>query len=290
MTQTPSPTVFFLPRDSGQRLCVYNSPHGAASGARAAVLHVHGFAEEMNKSRRMVALQSRAFAAAGCAVLNIDLLGCGDSSGVLSDADWPAWLGDVRAACDWLTDRHPGVPLWLWGLRAGALLAGALAAQREAPTHLLLWQPMLTGKALVQQVLRLKAAAGLGGGDGEGGGEGTAAKATMATLRQALADGHTVEVAGYPMPARLAHALEAAVLPIPRPTSRVRWFELSTRPNGAMAPASQRVLAAWQAAGLDLQAQLVSGPAFWQTTEIEEAPALIQATVDAVLSSADAVP
>ncbi len=45
-----------------------------ASG-KPLVVHVHAFAEEMNKSRRMAAMQSRALAAAGFAVLQIDLLG-----------------------------------------------------------------------------------------------------------------------------------------------------------------------------------------------------------------------
>lgn len=277
MTQTPSPTVFFLPRDSGQRLCVYNSPHGAASGARAAVLHVHGFAEEMNKSRRMVALQSRAFAAAGCAVLNIDLLGCGDSSGVLSDADWPAWLGDVRAACDWLTDRHPGVPLWLWGLRAGALLAVDAAAARQHVTHLLLWQPMAAGKPLVQQFLRLKAASSLS--------DGAAAKAAMAATRQALAAGEIVDIAGYPLSAGLAQDLEAAVLAKPPANSQVHWLEVSPRADATLSPAATRMLDAWQGAGQVMHASVVSGPAFWQATEIEEAPALLQASLAAVCAT-----
>jgi alpha/beta superfamily hydrolase len=38
-------------------------------------------AEELNKSRHVAAAQARAFAAAGYSVLQIDLYGCGDSSG-----------------------------------------------------------------------------------------------------------------------------------------------------------------------------------------------------------------
>ncbi|MBK8384562.1 MAG: hypothetical protein IPL11_02315 [Candidatus Accumulibacter sp.] len=41
-----------------------------------------------NKSWRIVPLQARALATAGYAVLQIDLMGCGDSSGDFGDATW----------------------------------------------------------------------------------------------------------------------------------------------------------------------------------------------------------
>ena len=68
------------------------------------MVYIHPFAEEMNKARRMAALQSRALAAAGFDVLQIDLLGCGDSSGDFGDATWNDWVNDVVHGCRWL--RH----------------------------------------------------------------------------------------------------------------------------------------------------------------------------------------
>jgi len=277
MPHPSEPEFFFLPRDAGQRLCVHHAPRGARHGVRALVVYVHPFAEEMNKSRRMAALQARALADAGCAVLQIDLLGCGDSSGLLSDARWDTWIADIQAAGHWLVDRYPGAPLWLWGLRAGALLAAEAAAQSDRPAHLLLWQPMAAGKTQVQQFLRLKAAGSLN--------DGAAAKAAMSGLRSALAAGETVEVAGYPLPAALVAAMESATLLQPRPGTRVRWLEVSSRPDASLAPASLKTLEAWQATGLDAQATVVAGPAFWQTTEIEQAPALLPASVDALLGA-----
>ncbi|HEX6736185.1 MAG TPA: hydrolase 2, exosortase A system-associated, partial [Azonexus sp.] len=85
----------FLTVHGGQRFCLF---HPAQDGvAKGAVLYLHPFAEEMNKARRMAALQSRALAAAGYDVLQFDLLGCGDSSGDFADATWPAWREDVLA-------------------------------------------------------------------------------------------------------------------------------------------------------------------------------------------------
>jgi alpha-beta hydrolase superfamily lysophospholipase len=66
--------AFFLPAASGQRFCLFHQPD-SLTAARGAVVYVHPFAEEMNKSRRMAALQAKALAAAGYAVLQIDLHG-----------------------------------------------------------------------------------------------------------------------------------------------------------------------------------------------------------------------
>lgn len=47
---------------------------------RGSIVYIHPFAEEMNKSRRMAALQARALTLAGFAVLQLDLIGCGDEA------------------------------------------------------------------------------------------------------------------------------------------------------------------------------------------------------------------
>ena len=65
-----------------QRLCMWHTP--PAGAPRRLFVHVHGFAEELNKSRRMACLQARALAEGGDAVLRFDLLGCGDSDGEFS--------------------------------------------------------------------------------------------------------------------------------------------------------------------------------------------------------------
>ena len=267
---------FFLPRDAGACFCTHHAPADSRQAARAALVFVHACGEEMNKSRRMVALQARALAQAGCAVLTIDLSGCGDSSGLLQDAHWGGWQADIDAACTWLAARHPGAPLWLWGQRAGALLASQVAAARAQPPHLLLWQPLLAGKAQVQQLLRMKAAAGLA--------DGVQAGAAMAGLRQALARDEAVEIGGYTWPAALLQALETATLRAPPPPAGTVWIEVSSRPGAELSPASLTLLQAWRSAGSRVDARVAAGPAFWQTAEIELAPDLLAATVAAVLN------
>jgi exosortase A-associated hydrolase 2 len=248
-------------------------------------VYVHPFAEEMNKARRMAAIQSRAFAQRGHAVLRMDLLGCGDSAGDFGDATWQAWVQDVQDACALGVRRHqldwPGEPapeLWLWGLRAGCLLAVAAAGALTQSSHFVFWQPQVSGKLALQQFLRLKMAASL---DGD-------SRAVTEQVRRDLAEGRPVEVAGYTVAAALAAGLEQAELaPPPRP-GRARWLELRASEPAALLPATAAAAQRWQAAGWDVTASVVPGPAFWSTVEVEQAPALVDATSAALATETTA--
>lgn len=265
---TPQARVFFLPAAGGeQRLCLFHAPAGAP---RSRVLYLHPFAEEMNKSRRMAALACRALADAGHAVLQIDLRGCGDSSADFGDAAWADWQADVRLGLDWLDANVAAAPLWLWGLRAGCLLA---ANDWGRPVNHLFWQPMTSGKLALQQFLRLKLAAEMAGG---------ASKGLMEAMKTELAAGRPVEVAGYRLGPALAAGLEAARLAPAGPAGRVEWLEVSTREDATFTPVSEQAHQAWQTAGWAVRPQIVQGPGFWATSEIETAPSLIAATVGAL--------
>jgi uncharacterized protein len=269
--------AFFLGAEAGfigQRFCLFHPPRGGS--ARGLVLYAHPFAEEMNKSRRMAALQSRALAGSGYGVLQIDLLGCGDSSGDFGDATWSGWIDDIVRAAGWLT-RHAAAPLWLWGLRAGCLLAANAARQLDIACNFLFWQPPAAGKLLLQQFLRLRVAADMLSGASVG---------AMAALRGQLAAGASVDVAGYTLTSDMAAGLEGATL-LPPATSqqggRLEWIELSSLAEAPpLGPASQQAVGAWRDAGCSVHSQVVPGPAFWQTAEIVEAPALLAATVRAL--------
>jgi exosortase A-associated hydrolase 2 len=235
-------------------------------------MYVHPFAEEMNKSRRMAAMQARALAGAGYAVLNVDLLGCGDSSGDFGDATWDDWVADVAEAARWLQGQHTA-PIWLWGLRTGALLAVAAAARLEQPTQLLFWQPATSGKTVLQQFLRLATAGSMLDGGPKGVTDG---------LRNKLAHGEAIDVAGYRLSSALASGLERATLTPVSSVARVEWFEVHRQARDGLSPAGALAAAQWQQGGVDVAAHVVEGPEFWQTTEIEEAPTLIEQTCAAL--------
>lgn len=264
-----APEAFFLPAADGQRFCLFHEPRGVAKGA---LLYLHPFAEEMNKARRMAALQSRRLAENGYSVLQIDLHGCGDSSGDFGDATWESWLADAQRARAWLRE-HCDAPLWLWGLRSGCLLAVETARQLDIPVNFLFWQPVISGKQYLQQFLRLKVAGEMLGGDGKG---------VMEALKAQLAAGQSVEIAGYALSAGMAGGLESAELSPPARPGRLHWFEVSARPEATLAPASAKRIEQWQTAGFAVDSAVLPAPTFWQTTEIEDAPALLDATLTAL--------
>ncbi|MBK5206833.1 MAG: hydrolase 2, exosortase A system-associated, partial [Polaromonas sp.] len=94
-----------------------------------------------------------------------------------------------------------------------------------------------------------------------------------------------VEIAGYLLSPGLATGLEQAALVPPTdqgPAQRLEWFEVFTREDASLSPISAKTIAQWQQAGFAARSHIVRGPAFWQTTEIEDAPTLITATTAAL--------
>jgi exosortase A-associated hydrolase 2 len=224
----------------------------------------------------MAALQARRLAAEGFWVLQIDLLGCGDSSGDFADARWNLWIRDVSAAVDWLKERVHAVSLW--GLRLGALLAADIA--RNPPVrmdHLLLWQPVLTGGQFMTQFLRLRLASEMLA-DG-------AARSAIDELRARLARGDSLEIAGYQLHPELAAAIEQLNLAALAPALKhIDWLEVGDDSAAPLRPASRRVLEAWRAGGVEARTGVVAGEPFWSTIEIAECEALLRATTEAMKS------
>lgn len=259
---------FFLESPRGPLFCIYTAP--TDQPPQGAVLYLHPFAEEMHKSRRMAALQARAFAAQGHAVLQIDLTGCGDSAGDFADASWSVWLDDARLALAWLTEKT-AQPVTLWGLRSGALLAGDLAQRLQGTRSLLLWQPVSDGSLFLTQFLRIKLASEMLS-------EGQAKSGTKDLLAQ-LEAGQGVEVGGNMLSPAMARELSGIKLANIAPNCPVTWLEVGAQASANVTPASQRIADAWHTAGVSLQTQTVQGDPFWSTQEITECPALVEASL-----------
>ena len=269
--------TFYAEVRGGRRFCILHQPDVGAV-PRGVVVHVHAFAEEMNKSRRMVALAARALAASGRAVLLLDLDGCGDSSGEFGEATWSGWTEDVEFAQRWATERFGGA-CWLWGLRAGCLIVAEASARLGGRAPLLLWQPVLSGRLHLTQFLRLKLAnEALGGAEERTG---------VSAVRARLAQGASVEIAGYMLGPLLATGLEQAELSLESQLAPVVWREVSAEAGPRLASASRVRVDSLRARGVAVDAAAVSGAPFWQTIEIAEAPMLVETTV-AALEAADA--
>lgn len=265
--------AFFLPGGATAegRFCLLTR---STTPSRGTLIFVHPFAEEMNKSRRMVALAAEAFAAAGWSSLQLDLTGCGDSGGDFGDASWAAWTDDLRDAHAWASANLPG-RVAAWGLRGGALLIADWLRASGAMLPLLLWQPVGNGRQHLNQFLRLKAAGDmLAEAD---------AKASMEAVRASLRAGEAVDVAGYRLAAALANGMEASTLALPADfDAPVAAFEVGPPERRELSPALRMLLARWSEAGVPVRSEAVAGPAFWQTQEIELCPALIAASVAAL--------
>jgi exosortase A-associated hydrolase 2 len=219
----------------------------------------------MNKTRHGVACGIDAFAEAGFATLQVDLLGCGDSPGELADVKWSDWQVDAQLALRWLQQQHPGIPTIGWGLRAGALLASELPTTAQ-----LWWQPSLNGKNVLQQFLRLRLAATMASGP----------RTSMQALKAELEQTGTLEVSGYCLNASLARELETQLLQgrgLP-----TLWVEAQTQVQAqtppSLLPASQQWLAGQSNPAL--QALAVHAPQAWAATEIESCEAITAASLE----------
>ena len=269
--------ALFLDAAPGRRFGLFHPP--ARPACRGAILYVHPFGDEMNKSRRMAALQARALATAGFGVLQLDLYGCGDSSGEFRDARWDLWKQDLATASAWLHERL-GQPVSVWGLRLGALLALDYAHDAAQPVAgLILWQPVLSGSTFLTQFLRLRVAGDMLAGDD---GAGTAA------LRAGLGAGETLEIGGYQLAPALAAAIDALDAGALLPACPVAWFEVVAQDGRQLPARSARLQADWQARGIALKAHVVAGKPFWATQEITESAALVETTVAALCEAVHA--
>jgi exosortase A-associated hydrolase 2 len=271
LLSTPRVEPFFFDAAPGTRFSLYHqpSPHVAPRGA---ILYVHPFAEEMNKTRRMAALQSRAFAAMGFAVLQIDLFGCGDSCGDFNAGRWELWKNDLAVAASWLAERTSGLPLHLWGVRLGGLLALDFAS-RALVDSIILWQPFMSGRRCINEFLGLRLASQLEGSVAGG------ARSTSA-LRARLAVHGVIEVAGYEVAVPLVKAIDdcdAAHLKLLPCT--VHWFAGGAETSARAATSAARLGARWAADGVTLRFHRVEGAVpFWCADDITVCPALLDAT------------
>jgi len=264
---TPRVEPIFFDAEPGTRFCLYHAPNPQVA-PRGAILYVHPFAEELTRTRRMAALQSRAFAELGFAVLQIDLFGCGDSCGEFSAGRWQIWRDDLVLAAGWLAERDTG-PLTLWGLRLGGLLALDVAAQLQ-PRRLLLWQPYLSGRACMNGFLRLSEQLT----DPAPG-----APRSTSALRAQLAVHGAIEVAGFEVAVPLVKAIDACdAARIVLPPCDVHWLAYAGPAPARAAAGAARMGERWAAGGAQLHYRQFEGAPLWSGAGHLDCPELREAT------------
>ena len=124
-TRHTEPCTF--PGPSGPLEGLLDSP-ATAPTAVAVVCHPHPL-QGGAMTNKVAYILARAFNDLGAVSLRFNFRGVGKSAGVFDHG--VGETGDALAALDWLSDRHPGLPLWLGGFSFGAYVA--LRAQSERP-------------------------------------------------------------------------------------------------------------------------------------------------------------
>ena len=249
---------FFLRGVAGRLFALHLQAAGDVVNSRG-VLFFPPFAEEMNKSRRMVALQARRLAAMGYQVLLVDLYGTGDSEGDFADARWSMWRADMLQAALWLQKKGAD-RLTLWGLRLGSLLAMEIEPElRSSVDSIVLWQPVARGSTFMTQFLRLRVAGEMvSGGD----------KLTTRDLRHAFRRGDCVEIAGYTVHPEMAEAIDLLSVEdlIGEASAPLACFQVTL--DGEPSGIGRRLVALREPKGNETSVVALTGEKFWQSAGI----------------------
>lgn len=236
---------------------------------RGHIIYLAPFGEEMNRCRNAVAEQARRFASRGYRCTVLDLFGTGEALGELADATMEDWVTGIEQC---VNDSNAEAPLIFWGCRLGAPLLCHYLQQHppSQPVDALLWQPLVSGKSFVTQLLRQRAASRMEQG---------LEKQSKDEVMQMLADGGTLEVGGYALSERLLKAMEALELSVPGDQlGSVHWLEHDTGDGRPIAPKTQRAIDGMQANCSSFTLHRFGGAPFWQLHERDSHEAIVEVT------------
>ncbi len=149
---TPVEPFYFGPRSARLYGC-YHEP--AAWPAREVGLVVcYPVGQEYLRSHRACLHLASAAARAGFPALRFDYFGTGDSAGDPDALELARWTSDVALAVEELRARSGVGPVVLAGLRLGASLALRAAPQVEELAGLVLWEPVVSGSAWLDELAK----------------------------------------------------------------------------------------------------------------------------------------
>ena len=180
----------------------------------------------------------------GFPVLRFDFYACGDSAGDAEDGRIAQWLNDVSNAIAEVKTRSCAAQVFLIGIRLGAALAFLAAAQRSDVEGLVLWDPVVAGRAYLDDLARLQ--------------------------KEALQRRNTpiwnkskyfAEVVGFPLPSALRAELETLTLLAVAPKLRSILAIQSDQP-----PESSDFEQHLVQCGCRLESQYLKSPKIWQQT------------------------
>lgn len=225
------------------------------------VVFVPPFAEEMNKTRRQVAVTAQELATVGLSSVYFDLYGTGDSAGNFSDATWSTWVKNTIAVFKDL-ERHGREVEAVVATRLGcALVAQALREAGVAVPKTVFWQPVESGYRHMTRFLRVAVAASL---------MRRGPRVSVDELREQIAQGRTHEVAGYQLAASLVQEIDKVSLSslVGRQLGRIHVLNVSRSVGNGESADETRIddlAEEWDVGAIVLR---VPGAPFWASAEL----------------------
>lgn len=143
---------FFFGASAQPLYGVYHPPREQTHPVRAVLLCYPAGIEYMRAHRAFRQLTSL-LVRSGVHVLRFDYFGTGDSAGSVEDASLARWQEDVELAIEELKANAGVEKIDLVGLRLGGTLAVLAASRRADVSRLLLWDPVISGEAYLEELL-----------------------------------------------------------------------------------------------------------------------------------------
>jgi uncharacterized protein len=181
---------------------------------------------------------------AGFPALQFDYYGSGDSGGDDDQQGIPQCLADISTAIDEMRRRSGLANVVLVGLRLGATLSMMSGAERGDVAGLVLWDPVVSGKAYVQE-MRTVHRERLG--------------FSPPRSKRGLRNGHSIEVLGFPLTGLVCADLERVHLPAIRrkPADKTLVIESDERKD------TQGLRDLLESTGARVEHQRLHGPRIW---------------------------
>jgi amino acid adenylation domain-containing protein len=139
----------------------------ARSSRNRGVVMCHPHAHEYIRCHRAQRVLAERLSTAGYHVLSFDYYGCGDSAGEYAEGRVRGWCTDIAAAIDAMKGQFGLDRVCLVGLRLGATMAMMVGADREDVDAIALWDPIVQGSDIAEELVRIREGQSLGstGGD-----------------------------------------------------------------------------------------------------------------------------
>ncbi len=142
--------AFYFGPSASYLFGTYHPPQNG--NRREGIVLCNPFGQEYMRAHRSLRRLAINLASQGYAVLRFDYRGTGDSAGTLEGVTVQDWQDDIRSAVQELMDIAAVPKVSLLGLRVGALLAAQVAVKNPQISRLLMWDPIASGQAYIDEI------------------------------------------------------------------------------------------------------------------------------------------